>query len=128
MNVRDREGWTALHCACAEGHVDIVRVLGNVRGVDEMGGVNGGDGQGGGEVYRVQDGPVDLQPFNDDGELPEDVVLEERRGEILEVLEGEFLLFGSEKNTFLLYLFELCVVRTNSQIDQRLIIFSLLQI
>ncbi|KAJ3042250.1 hypothetical protein HDV00_007616 [Rhizophlyctis rosea] len=84
VNVRDREGWTPLHCACAEGWVDIVGVLGWCWG---RAGAVEGEGEEGEEWYAPPDGPIDLEPVNGDGELPEDVVLEERRGEVLRVLK-----------------------------------------
>ncbi|KAI8913197.1 ankyrin repeat-containing domain protein [Gorgonomyces haynaldii] len=74
VNMCDKEGWTPLHCASAEGHVDILNLLGRCQGV------LGQEGQQ--DWIHVPDGPIDLEPVNDDGEQPEDVALESKKAEI----------------------------------------------
>lgn len=87
VNVADMEGWTPLHCACAEGHVEIVKLLGKCQGLG-----NGGKAiltAGGDEWFCPPDGPIDLTPINFDGEVPEDIAIEDRAEEISQVLNGE---------------------------------------
>ncbi|TPX60453.1 hypothetical protein SpCBS45565_g07520 [Spizellomyces sp. 'palustris'] len=93
VNTRDTEGWTPLHCACAEGHVDVVRLLGACQGRSETGGKQKARDVGLVQliendewVFCPPDGPIDLIPVNNDGEAPEDIVLEEKAGEILQVI------------------------------------------
>ncbi|KND04488.1 uncharacterized protein SPPG_00216 [Spizellomyces punctatus DAOM BR117] len=93
VNTRDTEGWTPLHCACAEGHVDVVRLLGACQGRSEKGGKRKARDVGLVQwmendewVFCPPDGPIELIPINNDGEAPEDIVLEEKAGEILQII------------------------------------------
>jgi Ankyrin repeats (3 copies) len=74
VNVYDTEGWTPLHCASAEGHTEILKLLGQCQG--KTGDVIKPN------VINVADGPIDLEPVNEDGDLPEDVAFETKEDEI----------------------------------------------
>jgi hypothetical protein len=86
VNIVDIEGWTPLHCAAAEGHLDIIKLLGSCHGslFDES--------KDNKEILYIFDGPIDLEPLNDDNELPEDVALESKEADIKELLIGSIFL------------------------------------
>eukprot|EP00842_Homolaphlyctis_polyrhiza_P000703 jgi/Hompol1/1633/HPOL_002743-RA len=79
VNVRDREGWTPLHCASAEGHMDVLALLGRCQGTH---GNEQSDKLSRQEAtkdwFYPVDGPIDLIALNEDDEVPEDVALEEK--------------------------------------------------
>jgi hypothetical protein len=82
VNITDKEGWTPLHCAAAEGHLEVLKLLGRCQG-------NQSDvGERNSEWIYVLDGPINLEPLNDDNELPEDVALESKESEIQTLLAG----------------------------------------
>jgi hypothetical protein len=85
VNMPDREGWTALHCACAEGHFEILNLLSRCQG--RMGEEKAVGAQP--DWIYPPDGPICLNPENEDGETPEDVLLEEKAKEIREMLSGK---------------------------------------
>jgi hypothetical protein len=86
VNITDKEGWTPLHCAAAEGHLEVLKLLGKCQG-------NSSDlGQRNPALIYVLDGPIDLQPLNDDNELPQDVALEAKEEEIQKLLAGSFFI------------------------------------
>jgi ankyrin repeat protein len=84
VNLRDKEGWTALHCASAEGHMEIIKVLGRCQGWD------GGEERDG-WIYPP-DGPIELNPRTRDGETPIEVALDENKAEIKALLDGMLLI------------------------------------
>jgi ankyrin repeat protein len=81
INHPDVEGWSPAHCASAEGHVNILRLLGN------YGPMVANDGNGW-DFYA--ESPIDLAIKNYDGESIDDVALPEKRDEILQVLSGNY--------------------------------------
>ena len=83
VNITDKEGWTPLHCACAEGQVDIVKMLLKVQGkIEEINGERRKDW-----IYAV-DGPINLEQENNDGDIPEEVSLEDKEDMIKNILKG----------------------------------------
>lgn len=91
VNIRDKEGWTPLHCAAAEGHIDMIRLLGRCQGNLESERVDN-------NCIYVLDGPIELDPLNDEGDSPEDVALEAKAVEIKALLRGTFRLNSRFKN------------------------------
>lgn len=76
LNQKDVEGWTPAHCAAAEGHLDILRLLGKygpLVGIKLW------------ELYAEY--PVDLEAKTCDGESIEDVSLPETKNEIIRILK-----------------------------------------
>ncbi|KAJ3078885.1 hypothetical protein HK102_004175 [Quaeritorhiza haematococci] len=70
VNLRDREGWTPLHCACAEGNLEIINFLGRCQGRA-------------GEERT----PEQLKALvNADGVTPEDVAFDGKADEIGKIL------------------------------------------
>ncbi|KAJ3272868.1 hypothetical protein HDV01_005191 [Terramyces sp. JEL0728] len=84
VNIRDKEGWTPLHCASAEGHVEVINLLGRCQGS-----IYDTD-QSNKEWTYVLDGPINLVPVNDDDDLPEDVALESRAKEIKAIFKKKY--------------------------------------
>jgi hypothetical protein len=84
VNIFDKEGWAPLHCACAEGHLEVIKYLCSCQGNIAL----PNEGKGKNWVYCL-DGPIDLVPENDDGDKPEDVGLEGKETEILNILCGK---------------------------------------
>ena len=87
VNIYDKEGWTPLHCACAEGHLDVIKYLCRCQGNIAL----SNEGKGKDWVYCL-DGPIDLVPENDDGDKPEDVGLEGKETDILNILCGKLFI------------------------------------
>ena len=83
VNIRDKEGWAPLHCAAAEGHLNIIKLLGKCQGNLAL----SEDGKGLDWIYCL-DGPIDLEPENDDGEIPEEVAIEQEQEQIKIIFEG----------------------------------------
>jgi ankyrin repeat protein len=83
VNIRDKEGWAPLHCAAAEGHLNIIKLLGKCQGNLAL----PEDGKGLDWIYCL-DGPIDLEPENDDGEIPEEVAIEQEQEQIKIIFEG----------------------------------------
>ena len=83
VNFTDREGWTPLHCACAEGKIEVIKMLVKCQGSKSS------PEQGAGKdwIYAA-DGPINLEPENQDGDIPEEVAMEEKEQEILRILNG----------------------------------------
>ena len=85
VNITDKEGWTPLHCAVAEGHIETLELLakcqGNMSTPPEM---------RENDIIYALDGPIDLAPRTDDGELPEEIADEEKADMITQMLKGYF--------------------------------------
>ena len=82
----DTEGWTPLHCAAAEGRLDIVNELGKCQGRNdnELDQVFYGKSDSMRQMcYFPPDGPLCVGAINGDGETPIDVVLEGEAGELI---------------------------------------------
>jgi hypothetical protein len=84
VNITDREGWTPLHCASAEGHINIIALLGQCQGNSAS------DDKSDPNIIYVLDGPIDLQPLNNENETPLDVALENKLDEIRSLFNGKF--------------------------------------
>jgi ankyrin repeat protein len=82
VNIEDKESWTPLHCAAAEGHVEIIKLLGKCQGNLED------EDKSNPDWIYVLDGPINLEPLNDDNELPEDVALEAKLDDIQKAIAG----------------------------------------
>ncbi|KAJ3087783.1 hypothetical protein HK102_010299 [Quaeritorhiza haematococci] len=89
VNLQDKEGWTPLHCACAEGNLEIIIFLGRCEaGAGEERtpeqlkalGITVDDW-----IYSP-DGPIDLIPLNADGETLEDIAFDGKEDEIGKIL------------------------------------------
>ncbi|KAJ3416454.1 hypothetical protein HDV05_001612 [Chytridiales sp. JEL 0842] len=80
VNTRDVEGWTPLHCACAEGHLEIINLLARAQGRQ-------GEKIGDASWFYPPDGPIELEPINEDGEKPEDAALEDKKDEIVALMK-----------------------------------------
>ncbi|KAJ3292966.1 hypothetical protein HDU79_000810 [Rhizoclosmatium sp. JEL0117] len=84
VNKRDRDGWTALHCACAEGFLEVVEELTRAVGrIDEGEKQSQVDFKG---MYWTVDGPIDLDAINDDDDTPEMVAMDSKKDEIMKIL------------------------------------------
>ena len=90
VNITDKEGWTPLHSAAVEGYPEIVSLLlqctGNLaqKGSDP-------------EVFYVEDGPILVDPLNEDDDTPESLATSD---EIINMLKGNlvhtiFLIFNT---------------------------------
>jgi ankyrin repeat protein len=82
VNIEDKEGWTPLHCAAAEGHIEVIKLLAKCQGSIFDKDKTRSD------IYYVFDGPIDLEPVNNDDESAEDVALESKKDEIIHLLTG----------------------------------------
>lgn len=77
LNRQDIEGWSPAHCASAEGHLNILHLLGKF-----------------GPLVRANlwayfaEFPIDLEIRTFDGESIEDVCLPETKNEIIQILCG----------------------------------------
>jgi hypothetical protein len=80
VNVYDIEGWTPLHCAAAEGHVEILLLLGRCQG-------RPGEAPTNPDCIYVPDGPIDLLPENEDGDLPMDIALDNSKQAIEQLFD-----------------------------------------
>ncbi len=78
VNQQDFEGWTPLHCAAAEGDLEMMQLLGKCSKVLVTGVF---------DIY-VEDGPVNLAAETFDGESVEDLALEERASRVISLLRG----------------------------------------
>lgn len=78
VNAADDEGWTPLHCACAEGNLEVIELLGLCKGKGDGGFRDGG--------YWPPDGPIDVEPINNEGETPENTCLDDKKKEIKNIL------------------------------------------
>jgi ankyrin repeat protein len=86
VNIEDKEKWTPLHCAAAEGHINMIQLLGACQGNFAD------DDKSNSEWIYVLDGPINLVPLNEEGESPEDVALEAKIEDISKTLRGIFVL------------------------------------
>ncbi|KAI8801611.1 hypothetical protein BJ742DRAFT_859107 [Cladochytrium replicatum] len=89
VNVKDKEGWTPFHCAVAEGHIEIIKLLGKCQGrTEDDFSTSAPPGSQVTDVwFYPPDGPIDLTAETDDGETLEDVALEENEKEIKALLK-----------------------------------------
>ncbi len=81
VNGMDNDGWTPLHAATMEKFEDVVRLLlkCQVRGASPI------DSEA---IIAVQDGPIIMDPLNDDGDAPEDLAEQEGAINISLLLRG----------------------------------------
>jgi len=90
VNNVDKEGWTPLHSACVEGHIEIVNLLGRCQGrlgSEKLKNTNS-------EWFYVVDGPIILNPLNDDGETPEMLAIDKKFDQIVQCMQGNLSLFN----------------------------------
>ena len=83
VNITDKEGWTPLHCAVAEDHRDTIELLCKCQGNLQV-----PLAQREKDIIYALDGPINLAPRTDDGELPEEIANEDKVDEITKFLKG----------------------------------------
>jgi hypothetical protein len=82
VNVVDKEGWTPLHSACVEGHNEIVELLGKCQGR------TGDEDPRNPEWFYVADGPIILNPLNEDDETPEMLAVDKELDKVVKIMQG----------------------------------------
>ena len=83
VNITDKEGWTPLHCATAEGHLDTIDLLCKCQGNSQT-----PVQQREKDIIYALDGPINLAPRTDDGELPEEIANEDKVDEITKLFKS----------------------------------------
>lgn len=84
VNTRDIEGWCPIHCASAEGHVEVIKLLGRCQGNSDQ--ADGSKPHA--EWIYVPDGPIDILPENEEGDTPAQVALDEQKVVICDILNA----------------------------------------
>jgi ankyrin repeat protein len=92
VNAQDSDGWTPLHCASSEGNLDIIQILGRcqrkrdnkIESREPTAQVEV-DGE---KYFYAEDGPINFDLLNNDGETADDIANEENPEAVKKLLQG----------------------------------------